>query len=370
MSANLISEIATAVVAGIASPSGEVVVVSEVECLQQQLKSLELSDLFKVMKATVAEMERKSKAAAKQPRPVTKEKEAKPKKAGSQPKGAVPHQLRENKAWITFTLETAMKTGWESYVMHQSKKNKVTGEKVEEEIVMPCSMEHEGKHVYEGSVTEKKPNGQELTHGHAMSLAAAHWTKKTQTGTHRELYEKFLSNYKDEPVIQKEKPVKKEVVRKTAEEKEQEKEAKALKAAEEKEAKALKVAEEKEAKALAKQKEKDEAAAKKAEAKEEKQKKPSVVVKEPSTPVKAKAVLLPSAPVKAKKAVASVASVAWTCEDDGLLHAFPFKGVEYLRNYANEVWRADEDGSMGEWCGVFLVKEDRIDDSVEEPTFE
>jgi hypothetical protein len=34
------------------------------------------------------------------------------------------------------------------------------------------------------------------------------------------------------------------------------------------------------------------------------------------------------------------------------------------------VWKEDAEGGCGDWCGVFLIDEDRIDDSVEEPDFE
>jgi len=75
-----------------------------------------------------------------------------------------------------------------------------------------------------------------------------------------------------------------------------------------------------------------------------------------------------------KKAPAAPKKVAkpeeWTCENDGLLHDWSFKGQKYLRNYDNEVFRQTEDGQMGEWCGIFLKGENRIDDSVEAPEFD
>ena len=89
--------------------------------------------------------------------------------------------------------------------------------------------------------------------------------------------------------------------------------------------------------------------------------------KKPETPAKeAVAKKAPAAPTKAKQ----VKQEEWKCDNDGLLHKWSFKGQEYLRNYDNEVFRPNEDGEQGEWCGVFLPSENRIDDSVEEPVFE
>ena len=84
------------------------------------------------------------------------------------------------------------------------------------------------------------------------------------------------------------------------------------------------------------------------------------------TPVKA-------APVKAtavKKPAAAPAKEEWTCPADGMVHAWPYKGKQYLRNSDNEVWLKGADGGCGEWQGVYLPAEDRIDDSVAEPEFD
>ena len=69
--------------------------------------------------------------------------------------------------------------------------------------------------------------------------------------------------------------------------------------------------------------------------------------------------------VKAKPAVES-----WTCPADGMVHPWPYKGKQYLRNSDNEVWLKGEDGGCGEWQGIFRPTEDRIDDSVPEPVFD
>ena len=99
-----------------------------------------------------------------------------------------------------------------------------------------------------------------------------------------------------------------------------------------------------------------------------KEEKPAKVKEEkPATPVKEGVKKTPAAPTKAKQVVKQE---EWKCDNDGLLHKWSFKGQEYLRNYDNEVFRPREDGEQGEWCGVYLPGENRIDDSVEEPVFE
>jgi len=80
------------------------------------------------------------------------------------------------------------------------------------------------------------------------------------------------------------------------------------------------------------------------------------------TPVKAAApVKAPAAPLK-KKAVEEV----WKCEDDGCVSPWERAGKKYFRNFDNQVW-VNKDGMPGDWCGVYIPSEDRIDDSVPEP---
>ena len=355
----------------------------DMEALLAILKSLEAADLFKVMKAATTEAEKRTKGS------VPRGKAAAAKKAGSMPKGVVPPQLRKPRAWVDFTLQHALENGWEAFTVFQTKKNKVTGEKEEEEIEMPASVLHDGAHVYDGSVTEKCPAGKQLIHKDAMSLSKQRWAPKEKTGSHPELYAEFEAAYVEEAVEAADdasttSSAKKVVVRKTAAEKAAEaEEKKAAKEAEKAEKKAAKEAEkeakkaEKEAEKAAKKAEKEaEKAAKKAE--KEAAKKPaakSVVpaaaVKKTAAPVKAAA-----APVKAT-AVVKKAPVAaapkkeeWSCPADGMVHAWPYKGKQYLRNSDNEVWLRGADGGCGEWQGVYLPAEDRIDDSVPEPVFD
>ena len=350
------------------------------DALVAQLKQLDAPDLFKVMKQALAEAEKRTKGGKAT---------AAAKKAGSMPKGVVPPQLRKPRAWVEFTLKHALENGWESFTVFQTKKDKETGEKIEEEIEMPGSVLHDGAHVYEDSVTEKCPTGKQLIQKDAMSLSKQRWAPKEKKGTHPELYKQFEAEYveevADEDTASETSSTKKTVVRKTAAEKVAEAEAKkAAKEAEKAEKKAAKEEEkaakkaEKEAEKEAKKAEKEaEKATKKAE--KEAAKKPSAkapipaaAVKKaaaPVTPVKASsaatAKAVPAAPVKAKKAVEE-----WSCPADGMMHPWNYKGKRYLRNSENEVYLPGADGGLGVWQGLYVPGEDRIDDSVPEPVYE
>jgi hypothetical protein len=363
----------------------------EMDAVLATLKTLEAADLFKVMKQALAAAEKRSTGVAPRGRAA-----AAAKKTGSMPKGVVPPQLRKPRAWVDFTLKHALENGWESFTVFQTKKDKESGEKIEEEIEMPGSILHDGAYVYEDSVTEKCPTGKQLIHKDAMSLSKQRWAPKEKKGTHPELYEEFETSYVEEAVeaaddASETSSTKKVVVRKTAAEKVAEAEAKkAAKEAEKAEKKAAKEAEkaekkaEKEAEKAEKKAEKEaEKAAKKAE--KEAAKKPTAKapvpaaavkaavkapVKATATPVKAAAATTAvKAPVK-KAAVAAPKKEEWSCPADGMVHPWPYKGKTYLRNSDNEVWLRGADGGCGEWQGVYLPAEDRIDDSVAEPVFD
>ena len=357
----------------------------EVETVLAALKTLETADLFKVLKQALAAAEKRSTAAAPRGKAAVAAK-----KAGSMPKGVVPPQLRKPRAWVDFTLHHALENGWESFTVFQTKKDKETGEKIDEEIEMSASVLHEGAHVYDGSVTEKTPAGKQLIHKDAMSLSKQRWAPKDKKGTHGELYEEFETAYVEEEVDVPETASvasSKVVVKMTSAEKtaaaEAKKEAKALETAAKKEAKALETAAkkaEKEAEKIAKKAEKEaEKEAKKAE--KEAAKKPSAKAPVPAAAVKkAAASAVKAAPVKAsaasavkapvKKPVAAAKKEEWSCPSDGMVHPWPYKGKQYLRNSDNEVWLKGADGGCGEWQGVYLPAEDSIDDSVAEPVFE
>ena len=356
----------------------EVEAAASVEAVLASLKGLESAELFKVMKQALVEAEKRSKAAAVP-------KKAAAKKAGSMPKGVVPPQLRKPRAWVDFTLKHALEHGWEAFTVYQTKKDKATGEKVEEEIEMPASELLNGAHVYKDSVDEKHPAGKQLIHKDAMSLSKQHWAPKEKTGTHHALYQEFEASYVEEvssAASSDSESEKKVIVRKTAAEKAAETEAK--KAEKEAAAAAKKAA--KEAEKEAKRAEKEaEAAAKRAEKEAEKEAKkvakkvvpvvPAAAVKKVVATVKPAAAAPKAAvaakPVAVKPAVKAKPAVeSWSCPADGMVHPWPYKGKQYLRNSDNEVWLKGEDGSCGEWQGIFRPTENRIDDSVAEPVFD
>ena len=353
------------------------------------LKGLESAELFKVMKQALGEAEKRSKT--------TSPKKAPTKKAGSMPKGVVPPQLRKPRAWVDFTLKHALEHGWDAFTVYQTKKDKVTGEKTDEEIEMPASELLNGANVYKGSVDEKHPAGKQLIHKDAMSLSKQRWAPKEKAGTHHALYLEFETSYVDDSVSTSSSDSdgeKKVVVRKTAAEKAVETEAKKQVKAAEAEAKKAAAAAEKEAKKAEKEAEKEakkEAAAAEKAAKQSLKKtvvpvkaitaaKPVTVAAKPVT-VAAKPVTVAAKPVTvavkpvtvaAKPVAKPVAKAAakkeeWTCPADGMVHPWPYKGKQYLRNSDNEVWVKGEDGGCGEWQGMFKPTEDRIDDSVAEP---
>jgi hypothetical protein len=73
----------------------------------------------------------------------------------------------------------------------------------------------------------------------------------------------------------------------------------------------------------------------------------------------------------AKKPAAPAKKDAFVCPtQDGAVYPWTWNGVEYMRNCHNQVWLADEEGSIGDWQGVYLVAENKIDDSAEEPAFD
>ena len=362
----------------------EVEAVVGVEEVLAALKGLEAPELFKVMKQALAEAEKRSKSSASP-------KKAPAKKAGSMPKGVVPPQLRKPRAWVDFTLKHALEHGWEAFTVYQTKKDKTTGEKVEEEIEMPASELLNGAHIYKDSVDEKHPHGKQLIHKDAMSLSKQRWAPKEKMGTHHALYLEFETSYVVEADADSDSAAepsavsKTVVVRKTAAEKAAEAEAKKAAKEAEKAAKKAEKDAEKEAKKAEKEAEKE---AKKAAAAAEKEAKktakavPAAAVKKavvtaakPAAAPKPVAVVKPATAVKpaavpkpAAKPAAKAA--AWSCPADGMVHPWSYKGKQYLRNSDNEVWLKGEDGGCGEWQGMYRAEGDLIDDSVPEPVFD
>jgi len=218
-----------------------------VDELLATLKSLPALELFKVMKAVLSETEKKVKHAK-----TTTDKPTK--KKGSMPSGQVPPQLKKPRAWVEFTLKHALENGWESFVVVQKTKDKETKEVTEEEIEMPASILHNGTHVYEDSVTEKTPNGKQMIQKEAMSLSRQR--KESGHATYAEFEAQYVAEQDsddDKSALTTSTKSSKVTVRKTAAEKEAEKEAKKA----EKEAAAAAKKAEKEAEKAAKEAEKE-----------------------------------------------------------------------------------------------------------------
>jgi hypothetical protein len=333
------------------------------------IKTFESPELFKLLKAVANEAEKKSKVAAK---PVAT------KKPGSMPKGAVPPQLRKPRAWVDFTLKHALENGWEAFTIHQTHKDKETGEKVEEEIEMPASVLHEGAHIYTDSITEKSPSGRQLIHKEAMSLS------KQRKESNHATYAEFEASYVDE-TSEDEKSVasstsKKQVVKKTAAEKEAE--AAAKKAAKEAEKVAKKAEKEAEKAAAKEAKEAEKAAAKAAKdaekeakkAEKETAKKPATKAPVPAAAVKKTVVKKDEKPATTAVAVAAPKKKVVAAKDDipndGMVHAWTFKGKKYLRNFDGETWTVGADGGVGDWAGLYNAASGTLDASAPEPVFD
>jgi len=82
-----------------------------------------------------------------------------------------------------------------------------------------------------------------------------------------------------------------------------------------------------------------------------------------STPTKSKSAKEPMAPKKARATKAK--REEWSCPDDGCVHPWLYRGVEYARNFQNQVWKL-QDGELGEWAGVWDGT--ALDETAPEPT--
>ena len=75
-----------------------------------------------------------------------------------------------------------------------------------------------------------------------------------------------------------------------------------------------------------------------------------------------------AAPVGVKPGPKKKAAVAeWTCPTDGNVYPWTYKGEKLLRDFENRVWAMDAEGGCGDWKGLYLKDEDRIDDSAADP---
>jgi hypothetical protein len=215
---------------------------------------------------------------------------------------------------------------------------------------MAASVLVDGKYVFEAT-------GKPLNNKQAMSLSKVRWDRKAGKGTREDLYKEFETQPEWLVAAAAPKEVEESasaacsasdgendlappVVRKSALDKNREKQAAALKKVQEKEAEKLL----KKAEALRK---KEEAAA-------------------------AKAASKPQAAPKAKKAAAPANEVIppFDHEDDGFAHPWDFKGKKFLRDYEGNMWLRNDDGESAGWAGKFDRTTNSIDASAEEPEYE
>jgi hypothetical protein len=364
------SAAAAAIPAASAVVESDAVAVMPIDDLIAQFKLLSQPDLFKAMKQLTNVLEKASKDAAKP----TKAKKAS-KKAANPNKSY--DQLKKPRAWVNFVLQDALQNGWPAFSITQSKKDKDSGDKIEEITDMPESECVDGVYCYKGSVDPATGKGKPMITKHAMSLSKIYWSNKDKTGTRKDLYDAFEEQYVNdsgnesaaasESESQDEKKV--VVVRKTASQKTRE--------AEEK--KAAKLAE-KEAAKLAKEAEK---AAAKAAKEAEKAAKPASKAKAaaaPASPAAPVAPVAPAAPVapvaaapapatataapKAKKPVAPKAKKVvdnWVAPDEDGFHDWTWDNKLYFRNFKNHIFTQTADGQVGEWVGLWIPAELRFD---------
>jgi hypothetical protein len=164
----------------------------QLDTIVESVKTLNTSDLFKLLKVVLSETEKKTKLATKKPKATKGSEKSEPtkKKTGSMPRGEIPSQLLKPRAWVEYTQKNANESGWESFVIHQTRKNKETGEKTEETIAMPASVKNsDGKYVYAGSITEETPSGRSMIYKEVMSLS------KHRKATEHPTYKAFEESY-------------------------------------------------------------------------------------------------------------------------------------------------------------------------------
>lgn len=140
------------------------------------IKEMNVADLMKVLKTVTAELEKKTKPvkAPKAPKAVKGAKAPKEEKV----KGETPTHLKKNNAWVAYVKEHARQNGWEAFTIQQK-----TGE-----LEIAASELRDGVHVHGAT-------GKGMIHKEAMSYAKSLWSAKTQTGSHKEIYEAFEAQY-------------------------------------------------------------------------------------------------------------------------------------------------------------------------------
>jgi len=356
-----------------------------------KLSELTIVELSKFMKEACILMEKKAKAETKQ-----LEKVETKRAAAAPPKGKTPIQFLKNNAWVEFVLNDMLTQGWEEFT-HTERMGKGLADVLYQKSELVPYKDAEGKEVFdedgevqkifvfEGSVSKTKPNGDQPTLSHAMTVSRLYWSpatvKKAGSGSREDLYREFESQYVPPMTEEGEtaKPTKKTVVRQvmTKEERDREKEEKQREKEEAKEQKRLEREAAKEQKRLEKEAEKEQKRLEREAAKASKAvvKIPARAVRgvvtskgSPIAPaaqvVKAKAPLTVKAAVKplAKPQPPQAAKTEWVPPMKGMSKPFQVGTVTYLRDHLNRLWTKDANGKPDECVGVWDEKTQSIDD--------
>jgi membrane protein involved in colicin uptake len=195
-----------------------------------------------------------------------------------------------------------------------------------------------------------------------MSLSKYYWSAKEKAGENQALYDEFDAQHV---------PTAPKVVVEESSSSSSSSEASAPKPKKEKAApKPKKTEEEKEAEKEAKLAEKEAKKAADKEAKKAAKKAPAAAAASPSAPAAAavEEAGLEVPKKKSKKPATEAAVDTWVPKTtDGKVYPRTIGGVVYFSNHLHQLWAKDEDGRVGDWAGVFLVSENRVDASAADP---
>ena len=280
---------------------------------------------------------------------------------------AIPSQLERNHEWTKFVLADATMNGWEPFVMRTSKLNKETQEKEVTEVMLRESVETEGGHVFADT-------GKSMSQGQAMCYG------KLLRDREDVVWKDFDSQY--EQVAPKASAAK--VVKKTSQQVQEEKAAKAAEKEAEKERKAAEKEEKKAKKEEEKRKKEEEKAAKKPASK-------TIVPRpRPRSPAPAAAAaaveaveeempelealpapvaVAPKGIVMKKKIVKEVRPAVdpFKLPEDCTHNVWLWKETQYLRDADNYLWLFDATTQeQGDFKGRYNYAKDEIEEC-EEP---
>ena len=89
-----------------------------------------------------------------------------------------------------------------------------------------------------------------------------------------------------------------------------------------------------------------------------------------TTPSKAITPAKTTAPKALTKAKSEPEKMVWNCPEDDMVHKWTWQGKTYLVNHHKCVWEMLPSGDAGNWVGLVIPEENRIDTEYEEPEYE